>query len=72
MQVKEREIALITIAPQFAYGHDGLPPSIPPHATLCYEVELLQIVQLLGIQSQNITVRLEYLMKIEILITQCG
>eukprot|EP01120_Amphizonella_sp_Union-15-10_P010353 TRINITY_DN412_c0_g5_i1.p1 TRINITY_DN412_c0_g5~~TRINITY_DN412_c0_g5_i1.p1 ORF type:complete len:417 (-),score=103.28 TRINITY_DN412_c0_g5_i1:68-1276(-) len=35
------EISTITIAPSYAYGDTGMPPSIPPHATLKFEIELL-------------------------------
>jgi FKBP-type peptidyl-prolyl cis-trans isomerase len=33
----------ITIPPDYAYGDAGVPPSIPPKATLVFEVDLLEI-----------------------------
>eukprot|EP00929_Paragymnodinium_shiwhaense_P085270 TRINITY_DN45699_c0_g2_i1.p1 TRINITY_DN45699_c0_g2~~TRINITY_DN45699_c0_g2_i1.p1 ORF type:complete len:809 (-),score=179.50 TRINITY_DN45699_c0_g2_i1:65-2209(-) len=39
--MKQGELAKFTIAPHFAYGDRGVPPEIPPRATLIFEVELL-------------------------------
>ena len=39
--MRKGELARITCGPQFAYGERGMPPKIPPNATLIFEVELL-------------------------------
>ncbi|KAE8686833.1 FK506-binding protein 1 [Hibiscus syriacus] len=39
--MKKGENALFTIPPELAYGESGFPPSIPPDATLQFDIELL-------------------------------
>lgn len=41
MRVGEK--ALLTIQPSFAYGRRGVPPVIPPNATLKFEIEILTV-----------------------------
>jgi FK506-binding protein 4/5 len=39
--MKKGEQAVFTIAPDHAYGESGSPPTIPPNATLKFDVELI-------------------------------
>lgn len=39
--MKKGEVAILTCAPDYAYGDKGSAPKIPPNATLIFEVELL-------------------------------
>jgi len=38
--MKKGELALLICKPEYAYGSEGSPPSIPPNSTLHFEVEL--------------------------------
>lgn len=42
--MKKGEKAILTCRSEYAYGKAGSPPTIPPNATLNFEVELLRWV----------------------------
>jgi FK506-binding protein 4/5 len=39
--MKKGEKCKVTLKPEYAYGVAGSPPSIPPNATLVFEIELI-------------------------------
>ena len=39
--MRKGELARITCGPEYAYGERGMPPKIPPNATIIFEVELI-------------------------------
>ena len=44
LEMSVGEKAVLTIGPEGAYGAKGMPPKIPPNATLIFELELLAIM----------------------------
>ena len=44
-QLQAGQKAILTCPPDYAYGADGIPPTIPPNATLTFEVEVLAILK---------------------------
>jgi FKBP-type peptidyl-prolyl cis-trans isomerase len=43
LQLSLGERATLTCTADVAYGERGMPPRIPPHSTLCFDVQLLKI-----------------------------
>lgn len=43
MGVQQGTLRQLVIPPDLAYGENGVPPDIPPNATLTYEIEVLEI-----------------------------
>ena len=43
MSMRVGEKAMLKIAPEYAYGAAGSPPTIPANATLIFEVDLIQV-----------------------------
>ena len=41
--VQQGTVRELVIPPDLAYGENGVPPDIPPYATLTYEIEVLEI-----------------------------
>ncbi|KAJ3337735.1 hypothetical protein HDU93_000625 [Gonapodya sp. JEL0774] len=39
--MKKKERCLMTLSPDFAYGEEGMPPTVPRNATVEFEIELL-------------------------------
>jgi FKBP-type peptidyl-prolyl cis-trans isomerase FkpA len=42
--MKVGEIRKLSVPPAMGYGTKGKPPAVPPHATLTYEIELIDIL----------------------------
>lgn len=53
LSMKEGETAKVRCSPSYAYGERGVPPSIPPNASLTFEIQVLKVEGLPNTYAKN-------------------